>query len=154
MEEPSLPRPFYWCGYWGVKSTSNVVCNQETKPVAAREALLTILAEVKEEELHVLRFVRELILVLYLYRFLNIMRHQRRNLFNQGDQVARREALLARERETLAKLCMEFRGSVLASGDQFWHQVVSASFRSQLQGIEPWSFLLSSTLITTEPTND
>ncbi|KAK2446667.1 ankyrin repeat domain-containing protein 2B [Trifolium repens] len=102
------PCPFYWRGYWGVKSTSNV-CNQETKPVAAKEALLTILAKVKEEELPVLRFVRELILVLYLYRFLNIMRHQRRNLFNQGDQVARTEALLARERETLAKLCMEFR---------------------------------------------
>jgi hypothetical protein len=30
----------------------------------------------------------ELILVLYLYRFLNIMRHQRRNLFNQGDQAS------------------------------------------------------------------
>jgi hypothetical protein len=24
------PCPFYWRGYWGVKSTSNV-CNQETK---------------------------------------------------------------------------------------------------------------------------
>jgi hypothetical protein len=56
--------------------------------VAAKEALLTILAKVKEEELPVLRFVRELILVLYLYRFLNIMRHQRRNLFNQGDQAS------------------------------------------------------------------
>jgi hypothetical protein len=38
--------------------------------VAAKEALLTILAKVKEEELPVLRFVRELILVLYLYRIM------------------------------------------------------------------------------------
>jgi hypothetical protein len=36
---------------------------------------------------------------------------------------------------------------------QFWHQVVPAFCRSQLPGIKLWSSLLSSTSITTEPTN-
>jgi hypothetical protein len=37
---------------------------------------------------------------------------------------------------------------------QFWHQIVPTPYRSQLRSIELWSSLLSSTSITTEPTND
>jgi hypothetical protein len=37
---------------------------------------------------------------------------------------------------------------------QFCNQVILAPFQSQLRWIEPWSSLLSSEPITTEPTND
>jgi hypothetical protein len=114
-----MPHALYLADYCRVKSTDNL-CNQETKMVAGREALLTILAKVMEEELPVHQFVLELILVLSLYHSLcNLSRIRFYRTYNQGDNVARTEALLARERETLAKLCREYMGMQgLEAGDQ------------------------------------
>jgi hypothetical protein len=62
--------------------------------VAGREALLTILAKVMEEELPVHQFVLELILVLSLYHSLcNLSRIRFYRTYNQGDNVSFSENL-------------------------------------------------------------
>ncbi|KAK2446522.1 hypothetical protein QL285_017322 [Trifolium repens] len=93
---------FYCCGLPNIKAADNV-CNKKTKPVAGREALMTILAKFNENGLHVHRFVRELALVLSLYN--QIISGTGFNWFSDlEDEEAVGLAFLAREKEIIAEV--------------------------------------------------